>query len=328
MRHNKARIIIRFVRNFLFSSTNKEFLIFLFFLCLSAIFWLMMTLNETFEKDINVPVRLVNVPHNVIITSDLPSHVRVTMRDKGYVILAYLHLAETKGVTVDFHTYANSETGHSIVPTSDLLKQIAAMFNSSTRLTSIRPDNLDFFYNYGTRKRVPVRLNGHITPEKMYYLARVSFWPDSVTVFASDDILNNIDAVYTDNIVYTDLSDTVFIHSKIRGIRGAKIEPSSVKIGLYPDIYTEGSIMVPITGINMPDGKILRTFPSKVEVKFITGVNVYKLIRPENFTVVADYNDIAANPSDKCHIRLHVQPKGLKNVQLGQESVDYLIEQE
>ena len=42
--------IFKVVRNFLFSSVNKEFLIFLFFLFLSSVFWLMMTLNETNEK--------------------------------------------------------------------------------------------------------------------------------------------------------------------------------------------------------------------------------------------------------------------------------------
>ena len=44
--------VIVTVRNFLFSRTNGEFLIFLFFLILSGIFWLLMTLNETYEKEI------------------------------------------------------------------------------------------------------------------------------------------------------------------------------------------------------------------------------------------------------------------------------------
>ena len=38
------------IRDFLFSKTNREFLIFLLFLLLSGIFWLMMTFNETYEK--------------------------------------------------------------------------------------------------------------------------------------------------------------------------------------------------------------------------------------------------------------------------------------
>ena len=47
------------IKNFLFSNMNKQFLVFLFFLLLSAIFWLIITLNETYEKELKIPVRFV-----------------------------------------------------------------------------------------------------------------------------------------------------------------------------------------------------------------------------------------------------------------------------
>ena len=74
------------IRNFLFGFLNKEFLIFLFFLALSAIFWLMMALNETYEREITVPMSLTNVPKNVVLTTEMDSTVKVTVRDKGFKI--------------------------------------------------------------------------------------------------------------------------------------------------------------------------------------------------------------------------------------------------
>ena len=59
------------VKNFLFGFVNKEFLIFLFFLALSGTFWLLMTLNESYEKELKIPVYLTNIPKNVIITSQI-----------------------------------------------------------------------------------------------------------------------------------------------------------------------------------------------------------------------------------------------------------------
>ena len=59
------------IRDFLFSKTNREFLIFLLFLLLSGIFWLMMTFNETYEKEIVLPVRYVNVPQSAVFTSPM-----------------------------------------------------------------------------------------------------------------------------------------------------------------------------------------------------------------------------------------------------------------
>ena len=88
---NRLTQILRVVRNFLFSSVNKEFLIFLFFLFLSSVFWLMMTLNETYEKEISVPVRLVGVPKNAVLTTEMEDTVRVTVRDKGFALASYIY---------------------------------------------------------------------------------------------------------------------------------------------------------------------------------------------------------------------------------------------
>ena len=46
------------VRNLLLRILNKQFLIFLFFLILSSVFWLIMTLNETYEKEMTIPTSL------------------------------------------------------------------------------------------------------------------------------------------------------------------------------------------------------------------------------------------------------------------------------
>ena len=51
----------RSVADFLFSRINREFVIFLFFLALSGIFWLMTRLNETYEQEVRIVVRYTNV---------------------------------------------------------------------------------------------------------------------------------------------------------------------------------------------------------------------------------------------------------------------------
>jgi len=60
--------VAKSIRNFLFSNMNKQFFTFLFFLVLSALFWLFLTLNETYEKEIKLPYQVVNIPKNVVLT--------------------------------------------------------------------------------------------------------------------------------------------------------------------------------------------------------------------------------------------------------------------
>ena len=78
--------IIQILRTLLFSKTNKELLIFVFFLALSGIFWLQTTLNEVYEREFAIPVSVVGIPKNAVLTSDETDTVRVTINE--YVEIA------------------------------------------------------------------------------------------------------------------------------------------------------------------------------------------------------------------------------------------------
>lgn len=323
----KIQRAIRLVRNFLFSSVNREFLIFLFFLALSGVFWLLMALNETYEKEIKIPVRIVNVPKNVVV-SDGVDTMRVTVRDKGWFIAALIYGNRIHPVYIDFSTYSKNSSGECSVPTSDLIKQVVQTLSGSARITAVKPDKIEFFFSYGESKRVPVKFVGKVAPEETYYLARTLIQPDSVTVFASPEILDKIYYVSTEELHYSHFADTITVNAHLQKIRGAKITPTSVKLTFFTDILTEESLDVPITGENLPLGKVLRTFPSHVTVNFVTGVANYKRLHPNNFSVVVDYNDLADHPSDKCSLHLRSVPHGIGRVRLSVNSVDYLIEEE
>ena len=58
----------------------------------------------------------------------------------------------------------------------------------------------------------------------------------------------------------------------------------------------------------------------------MAGVSVYRSLKPEDFTIVADYNDIRKNPTEKCHIYLKKVPSGISRARLETSMVDYLIE--
>ena len=320
--------IYRAVRNFLFSQLNKEFLIFLFFLFLSSIFWLMMTLNETYEQEICVPVRLTNVPKNAIVTTDIDDTLKVGVRDKGYALVSYLYGEGVSPVNINFATYANKGTGYGAVPQADVQKYLYQRLASSTKITAVKPDKLEFYFNYGMKKEVPVRVAGSIVPDKNYYLARMHVSPQTVTVYASSRMMDSIHYILTAPVSIHHFTDTVRREVNLARIRGVKAVPDKVTLSLYPDILTEESMEVPVRAINMPEGKVLRTFPSRVSVRFTVGASMFRRVKAEQFLVVADYNDLAAHPSSKCRLQLRAMPHAVRNAQLDIQQIDYIIEQQ
>lgn len=319
--------ISQYIRRFLFNSMSKQILIFLFFLILSGIFWLILTLNESYEQEIKVVYTIRGIPKNVVLTSNEIDTFRVTVRDKGWMIFQYLY-KEKRSVIINYKSFDRGN-GSGIVSTSEVRRLLSQQLESSTLISSVKPDRLEFFYNNGERKRVPVRWAGHVNPEQLYFISHVQYMPDSVDVYTSREKLDSIKVVYTEPLNYTGFRDTLLIDCKLSHQKDVKVVPEHIRIGFYTDVLTEECMEgVPIKAINMPEGKVLRTFPPKVKIHFITGVSQFRTLRPEDFTVIADYNEIIKNPSDKCNIYLKTVPHGISRATLATKQVDYLIEEE
>ena len=176
---------------------------------------------------------------------------------------------------------------------------------------------------------MPVRWRGRVIPEHLYFLSHVTYDPDSVTVYASEERLDSIRIVYTETLNNVGFRDTLVIDCRLRKMEGVKIVPDHVKTTFYTDVLTEEKIEgIPVEGVNMPEGMILRTFPAKVSISFVTGVSTFRNLKREDFTVIADYNEIKRSTSEKCRIYLKEVPAGISRVRLETTSVDYLVEKE
>lgn len=314
-------------RDFLFKLLNKEFLFFLFFLALSGIFWLMMTLNETYEQEIPVGLRLTGIPKNVVMTTEISDTAYITVRDKGFMLLSYITSSKLHPLTYNFSGYADRQTNKGQISVADIQKSVRQQLFVSTVITAIKAERLEFYFNYGLNKEVEVKLVGNVVPASNFYLSHVQFSPEKVVVYATKDKLDSIHSVTTEYQNIVNFDDTVVRKVRLKSILGAKIVPSTISLTLYPDILTEESVEVPITAINKPEGLTVRTFPQKVKVRFTVGASMFRTIRPSDFQVVVDYREIAARPSDKCNLYLQSKPRGVSNAHLEIKQIDYLIEQ-
>lgn len=313
------------VKAFLLKYSSRKTLIFLFFCILSGFFWMMLSLNEIMEKDVAINVTLTGIPHDVVITSDETDTVRLTLRDKGYQLGAYLFGNKLKPIAVKFSTYAN-DNGRVVIPAAELLRIISKQLYGSTQVVAMKPDKLEFFFNYGANKRVPVRFQGKVNMGDNYYLSATRIMPDSVTIYANDEQLEQIQHVNIEPLNIDNMTDTVRTTAKIERPKGVKAVPPKVNVELHSDVMTEKTIEVPIKCINIPENKVLRTFPSKVPVRFVVGAGKYRTITAEGFLVVADYEELSSTPGEKCKLYLKATPNGVTNARLEINSVDYLIE--
>ena len=320
--------IYRKTKDFLLSAKSREFFVFLFFFVVAAGFWLLQTLNNDYETEFSIPVRLRNVPDDVVLISEPAPEVRVRVKDKGTVLLNYMLGKSFFPLTLDFDEYEGSENNHVRVNSSQYRKMITVQLNASTTLLSMKPDTLEYYYSTGASKKVPVALQGRVSAGLQYYLPDTVFTPDSVWVYASSDVLDTITKAYTQPVVLEDISDTLRRQIVLAARRGMKFVPASVDLMLPVDIYTEKTVEVPVTGVNFPAGKILRTFPSRVQVTFQVGLKHFKQITAEDFFIGVSYEDVVNARDNKIHLSLRRVPEFASHVRIVPEEVDYLIEQQ
>ena len=321
------RYLYKKVKNFLSRAQSKELLTFLFFLCLSFLFWILQSMNEEAEATYRSPVRYRNVPEDIVFTTAPPSQLTLRIKDKGIILLNYSFGKPFQPVEVDVKPYLINNKGTIRIKEEQLGALLKKQLNVSTTLLSLYPDTLLIHYSKQGDKLVPVRFDGILTAGAQFQVGSdIQIKPDSVRVFAARTILDTLQSVSTTSLQLSDLSDTIVQKLSLRSIKGAKIVPSQVQITIPVEEYTEKVMSLPITVEGLPDSLQLRTFPSMVQLSCFVVLRDFKDVTPESFRVVVDYHDFREGMT-RLPIEVLEIPQNVTNVHCKPDSVEFIIEE-
>lgn len=313
-------------KRILMGNVSHETVVFVFFLFIASGFWLLQTLNETFEVELKIPLRLTGVPDRVVLTTELPEYLKVQVRDKGTTLIKYYKKSQLPTVEVDFGKYDNGTGGHVQLYGTEIIHSLQDVMDPATQILSVRPDTIEYFYNRGLSRRLPVQVCGTVATSPQNYLQEVRTAPDSVTVYASSAVLDTMTYAYTQPVEFTELSENTSAPVRMRQIKGVKYEPATVRMTASVGYYTEKTLAIPVMGLNFPADKSLKTFPSTVEVTFRVESSRYQSTLPEDFVLAITYEELLQNEGDKYRLHLKSLPEGVSNVRIHPIEVDYLIE--
>lgn len=305
---------------------NRNFLVFLIFLAVSIVFWFMQTIKETTEVNISYRLKVEDLPEHVIYTSDMPNEVNVTYTSKGWNAFYYKFMKnESHELVVNFKDI-NTKTGKLVIDANVLKRAVLKNKPQGMTYKSTSPSKIETYYSNGQHKRVPIIFNGHITTTTGRYHCGTILHPDSVDVYAPSHLYDGIKNIKTENVTFNELEDTLRTKLALLIPRGAKAIPDSVSASICVDIFTDKTVQVPIYSENVPNSKIMRTFPLKVDVTFLVSSTLYDEITADEFLIVVDYNEAKAD-TKRCKLHIRQQPQNIRHLRIMPESVEYIIEQ-
>lgn len=308
---------------------NRQFLVFLFFLLLSATFWTLEVLNETTEQEFEVSIQVKNVPTGVsIIDGEIPDKARIKLRDKGVMLLNYKYGKGLPPIVIDLQKFTPIQgSAHVLIKGNELSAQLANSLDPNTQVVAVNPDSIAFYYGYGLSKRVPVILSGKLQTDNGYEITGTQLSPDSVTVKASNEILDRITAAYVKPNYLKNITEATTLTLNVTPVRGASFSPKTVSLQVFVDKLVEKKIKVPIHTIGFPPHKELLPIPQEVEVAFYATRTQVKSISAKDFEVVVNHNDLPVDGSTRCPLRLMKSPEGVSRVRIIPGEVEYVIEE-
>lgn len=315
-------------RPHLVGNRTRDVFIFLFFVFVCSIFWFVQQLEENFSYEITTPVTLTDIPKDVVITTDVPSEIKLTVRGKGIDLLPYLLFNKsTDTLRLSVSTFAGPEMyGRAYLLSQQIQRLAKDLLPSHASILAVNPDTLSFYYNRGLPRRLPIRPAGYISAKDQYCIVGCRFSPDSVNVYAPKNVLDTMRAVYTELVNQTSLDQTIETRVRLAQKPGICTRPEEVSMTTIVDILTGQSKEVPIVGVNFPADKTLRTFPPTVKVLYRVPGNMAGSIKLEDFTVVISYAELEGNATNRCRPHINQIPEGVVGAYIDPVEVEYLIE--
>ena len=299
-----------------------NFMLFLVFIIISAMFWLMMTLNDNGQHDFEVKLKVVNVPENVTFITDLPQSLHVHVRDRGANLIRTGWLKEPE-MQINFNEYAQG--GIFRMTGTEINAAIRGVFGSSAHISAMSLDSLRLNYTTVPGKKVNLIIDADVSPsiENIINSQPYSTIGSIVTLYGESGVLDTIENVYTEKIVRHNLKESFETKVKIRPISGVRIEPSEITVVVAVEPLVLKYASVSIVPQNVPSGESLILFPAKAEVSYFAPMSQFEKTT-EDIVVVADYNSISTT-SDKIGINIESYPEQYVNLKLISDSVEYTI---
>lgn len=317
-----ADTIVRTLR----SERSKQLLIFLLFVVISAMFWILQSLNNKEEVAVNIPLNYTNIPRNIIFTNNPQQYIPVVLRDKGINLINY-SLNRVRPINIDFEKY-EKEHGRLIIKHAQLLSIVHGSMSSSAELVSMHTDSILITFAERRGDKISVKLNSEITPAHNFIQtqeARIS--PNTVKIYADSTIINTLDYVETEPLVLTDLRDTTVRTVKIKPVEGVKLVPDEVTVTIPIEELIIKKMILPIGHVNFPDYISVITFPATAEISCFIPLSMFPDVDTSDFRVVVDYVQLNKKRTNKLPLNLKRFPNYVRNIDIIPDSIEYILEE-
>jgi len=296
--------------------------IFITSLILSAILWVSLNLNQQYEIEKNIPVKIdVNKPYAV--SGNIPLNVEVKFRGIGWSLI---RLFTSFNLVLNYNINAKRNE-NIIIITKDYITNNFA-FAENLTITHVFPETLYVKTDKYEEKYLKLQPRVNIDCKEGYQVVgKTILEPDSIKVGGSVELLNslkylptkdehfnNINSNITKIISVSDTLSNIIWHSQ-----------NEVKLSVNVELSAEkelNGIEIIIQGV--PEDKEVLLIPQAVNIRLRGGVNQLAGVDNTNVKAVLNFNAIMSDLTGSV-VPVLILPDGCTASRVLPEKIQYII---
>jgi len=313
--------ITRIRRRFL----NARIVTFLICLGIASLLWAVHALNKNYKYTLTIPVKFSKLPDNKLIVGELPEKLQVDIKTSGLKLLFIKLKKLPSEVLIDFNTLKTNAKSQAYSISNGNFN-IQRIINFDVDVIKIRPDTLFFSSKKGTSRLIPVKANlqaGFLPGYSIISKPTVS--PAYVTVTGDAPEINNIDTIYTQNIILKDVHENYMSTVPLKKtFPNLNYSIKEVQLSFAVDRLAETSIKVPVQIINKSSEETIKLLPEFVTVHYLVAMKEYDNIDVNSFKATVNYDDIIAR-KQTLPVNLSIIPSEVKILKTEPAFISYLI---
>lgn len=307
------------------SGRGRSIFTFLIFLLISTIFWFMMTLNETIQRDYRLQVEIGEIPAGTTFITRAPQYIDVSVKDKGRALIKY-DWGNPPKVRIRYSDFIKKGDNRIVINQEMLSNNIRNSFGSGCEILSIRPDSINLITTTRPGDRLPIFFDISTATEPQYIAyGGIQCKYDSVTVYSLNGIPSSMLNISTEHISLRNLTDTTTVEIPLQCPPGTRVEPSTVSVTIPVEPLVAKKRILPIQVVNVPKNVSIHIFPANIELGYLVPMSMFKNDAAVPAAVI-DFRTI--NPgSTTAEVSITQVPDYYHNIDCNPSEVEYLIEQ-
>lgn len=317
-------ILLEKIKNYIKKYSPAERRVFFICLGLSAFFWLLKKMSDSYRTTWPVSIE-VNHPPEIDLVTPIPGNITADLEGDGWDLM----LASLGRSALDVQ-FEKQEEGilniSKYLITKELEKQL---LNKKIFIDKLSTEGFSLQLDSLERKKVVLLPNYSVQPADQFRLKYPpKLTPDSAWVTGPHVLVDTINFLVTNKVVYYDLKESKQELVSFLKSEQVHIEPASIMMDIEVEAETEKTMYVPLKVVNAPVDSSsvdsLVVYPSRVNLAFVLGLSEYNLINEEDFEVVIDLDGMKKE-SDKttAPILLKHIPEGIENVNISPKSARF-----